>query len=54
MCHRARCRECGKTTWRGCGAHVALVKASVPPDLWCPGHPDSAKPDGLLRRWWGR
>jgi hypothetical protein len=41
MCHPKRCRQCGKTTWAGCGQHVASVKASVPDDQWCPGHPDS-------------
>ncbi|OJD10556.1 hypothetical protein AJ78_08467 [Emergomyces pasteurianus Ep9510] len=24
-----------KTTWRGCGQHVANVMDSVPSDLWC-------------------
>ena len=35
MCHPVRCRVCGGTTWAGCGQHVAQVKASVPPELWC-------------------
>ena len=38
MCHPKRCRTCGKTTWAGCGQHVAQVKARVPADQWCPGH----------------
>jgi hypothetical protein len=52
MCHAARCRTCGKTTWRGCGRHVAHVKARVPADQWCPGHPAEARPPG--HRWWQR
>jgi hypothetical protein len=38
MCSPTRCRTCGKTTWTGCGAHVAAVKRSVPADQWCDGH----------------
>ncbi|MFT4200478.1 hypothetical protein [Gordonia sp. (in: high G+C Gram-positive bacteria)] len=38
MCHAVKCRTCGKTTWSGCGSHVAQVKAMVPPDQWCEGH----------------
>lgn len=52
MCHSATCRTCGKTTWRGCGRHVAQVRARVPADQWCPGHPrDESQP---RRRWWAR
>jgi len=54
MCHPARCRTCGLTTWRGCGQHVAQVRARVPADQWCPGHPDAAPRGGLLRRLTGR
>ncbi|MGL5808705.1 MAG: hypothetical protein ACRCYQ_02030 [Nocardioides sp.] len=42
MCRPKRCRTCAKTTWAGCGQHVAQVKAMVPPDQWCPGHADAA------------
>ena len=52
MCHAARCRTCGKTTWRGCGQHVAQLKARVPADQWCAGHPEERR--GLLRRLAGR
>lgn len=38
MCHAVKCRQCGKTSWSGCGAHVAQVKARVPADQWCDGH----------------
>ena len=30
MCRPVRCKKCRKTTWAGCGRHVAAVKASVP------------------------
>lgn len=39
MCRATRCKTCGKTTWAGCGRHVNQVKATVPADNWCPGHP---------------
>ncbi|XBB68265.1 hypothetical protein ABFU82_02850 [Nocardioides sp. WV_118_6] len=57
MCHPARCRTCGRTTWSGCGRHVAAVRARVPADQWCGGHEPGDRPDrgpnpgpGLLRR----
>ena len=37
MCHAVRCNVCGKTTWAGCGQHIAQVKASVPKGQWCDG-----------------
>jgi len=37
MCYPVKCRVCGKTTWGGCGQHIAQVRASVPKDQWCPG-----------------
>lgn len=50
MCHPARCRTCGLITWRGCGFHVAQVKAAVPADQWCPGHDEAGSGGGLIRR----
>ena len=42
MCHAARCRTCGKTTWRGCGRHVDQVKAQSPVKTsGAPGTPTS-------------
>ncbi|MFZ0529225.1 MAG: hypothetical protein WAL91_01650 [Propionicimonas sp.] len=38
MCSPVSCRTCGKTTWSGCGQHVAQVKARVPAGQWCGGH----------------
>lgn len=41
MCRAVTCKTCGKTTWAGCGQHVASVKASVPRSEWCSGHTDA-------------
>lgn len=42
MCRPVKCRTCGKTTWAGCGQHIASVKATVPAGQWCDGkHADS-------------
>lgn len=38
MCRPVRCKKCQKTTWAGCGRHVAHVKARVPAGEWCGGH----------------
>ena len=55
MCRAVKCRTCGKTTWSGCGQHVAQVKAGVPADNWCGGHPQAAdQSGGLLGRLFGR
>lgn len=43
MCRSVRCRTCGKTTWAGCGQHVAEVRRGVPAAQWCPGHKDEPK-----------
>ncbi|GIG53614.1 hypothetical protein [Demequina activiva] len=42
MCSPVTCRQCGKTTWTGCGQHVDAVKAKVPTDQWCGGHEQAA------------
>lgn len=52
MCRPTRCKTCGKTTWAGCGQHVAAVKASVRPESWCEGHAPSERT--LLDRILGR
>ena len=63
MCRAVRCKTCGRTTWSGCGQHIASVKARVPAGQWCPGeHGKTGKTDasessnnpGLLRRIFGR
>ena len=35
MCRPTTCEVCGKTTWKGCGKHIASVKAQVPDEQWC-------------------
>jgi hypothetical protein len=55
MCRAVNCRTCGKTTWSGCGQHVARVKAGVPDDDWCAGHPQAPREGGgLFGRLFGR
>lgn len=60
MCQPTVCKKCAKTTWKGCGMHVAQVMANVPKDLQCPGHDgektaDAVKPSALagggLMKW---
>lgn len=46
MCRPVPCKTCGKTTWSGCGHHVDAVKASVPADQWCDGHPKTERSIG--------
>ena len=66
MCRPTTCKTCGRTTWAGCGQHVADVKAMVPSNQWCNGQHTAAekaaaKADkagssngGLLSRLFGR
>lgn len=58
MCRPVNCKLCGKTTWAGCGQHVAQVKAMVPAGQWC-GHSEAErnaaiKPGSGLFRIFGR
>lgn len=46
MCSPVRCQMCGKTTWAGCGEHVASVRAQVPADQWCAGHANDGDAGG--------
>lgn len=46
MCSPATCSQCGKVTWRGCGAHVEQVLGGVPPADRCRCVQHS--PEGLL------
>ncbi|WP_157075729.1 hypothetical protein [Janibacter anophelis] len=43
MCMPVQCQRCGKTTWSGCGEHVADVRAQVAADNWCQC-PENADP----------
>lgn len=61
MCRPVKCKTCAKTTWAGCGQHIAAVKASVPADQWCDGKHSQAEVDdarsargGFLTRMFGR
>lgn len=57
MCRPVKCKSCGKTTWAGCGQHVAQVKASVPAGQWCTcSKNDAPAPSGggFLARLFGR
>lgn len=57
MCRAVTCKTCGKTTWAGCGQHVADVKATVPDGQWCPGHekaPRESAAGGFFARLFGR
>ena len=54
MCRPTTCRTCGKTTWAGCGLHVAQVRAAVPAAEWCPGHAAAEGRGGWFRRRSGR
>ncbi|GAB3669190.1 hypothetical protein GCM10027596_41090 [Nocardioides korecus] len=64
MCRPVKCKTCGKTTWAGCGQHIAQVKAGVPAGNWCPGKhtpaekaaasSSQASQGGLLGRLFGR
>ncbi|MEQ7846694.1 hypothetical protein [Nocardioides kribbensis] len=53
MCRAVTCKQCGKTTWAGCGQHVDQVMARVPRADRCAGHPREERP-GLLGRLFGR
>ena len=44
MCSPTKCRVCRKTTWSGCGQHIAQVKARVSAGQWCDGHSQSEQP----------
>jgi hypothetical protein len=54
MCRPTTCRTCNKTTWAGCGQHVAQVRATVPAGQWCSGHPKSEGQGGWLSKLVGR
>ncbi len=59
MCRPVACNVCGKTTWAGCGEHVAQVKAMVPAGQWCGGEHSAeelaaAKPNGGVFGVFGR
>ena len=60
MCYPVECPSCHKTTWAGCGEHVADVKSSVPPAQWgtCdakePAHHEAGAETGCRAALFGR
>ncbi len=53
MCRAVQCRVCEKTTWSGCGNHVAMVRSTVPVAQWCAGnHSASEIAAATPRRSW--
>jgi len=47
MCRAVVCRTCSKTTWAGCGQHVATVMGPVPKADRCTCDRAAAKPRSL-------
>ena len=39
MCRAVKCKTCGKTTWSGCGQHVARSRPASRPATGAPGTP---------------
>ena len=54
MCRAVTCRECGKTTWSGCGEHVEEALAGVPESQRCAGHETGGKSGGFRAKLFGR
>ena len=54
MCHAVRCRQCGKTTWAGCGQHVNQVLKGVPQSQRCQGHQNEPRESGFFGRLFGK
>ena len=54
MCRAVTCKDCGKTTWAGCGEHVDQVMASVPRRDRCEGHTKEPTEGSFLSRLFGR
>jgi hypothetical protein len=51
MCSPASCRQCGKTTWAGCGKHAEQVMARVPADRRCDCAPATGSAPDARRSW---
>ena len=60
MCRAVTCKTSGKTTWSGCGQHVASVRQGVAASQWCDGQHTQAELAGtrsgssFLARLFGR
>lgn len=46
MCRAVTCKQCGRTTWAGCGMHVDQVLAGVPQAQRCQGHSQAEMSSG--------
>lgn len=56
MCRQVKCRACQKTTWAGCGQHVAQVMKDVPRADRCActaAEKQAAAPKGFFARLFG-
>ena len=55
MCRAVKCRECGKTTWAGCGQHKNEVLRGVPKNQRCSCTPaeKAAAKGGFFSRLFG-
>lgn len=57
MCRAVKCRQCGKTTWSGCGLHADQVLRNVLREDRCAGHEKqmaSVSGGGIFSRLFGR
>lgn len=55
MCRAVTCKECGKTTWAGCGEHVEQVMSGVPSSDRCRGHEqEGSENQGFFAKLFGR
>ena len=54
MCRPVTCKNCGKTTWAGCGQHIDQVRATVPAVQWRTCTRDQQKKPGLFAGLFGR
>ena len=54
MCSPARCHNCKKTTWSGCGSHVDQVMRRVPKDQQCTCSADERDTRGAIARFLGK
>jgi hypothetical protein len=48
MCVRITCKECGKPSFAGCGAHVEQVLGDVPKHERCKCHDDDEDDANVL------
>ena len=54
MCRAVACKQCGKTTWAGCGQHVDQVMRGVRTADRCQGHVAEPRGPGFFARLFGR